>query len=236
MNRRGFLKGLGGVIMAAGACSLLPSAAQAAASEEHLAYNPLNPGLIGRGQMSTEMGRSGLRQLSLAYAHGDGEAFDGVYWRDGQYVHNALAAINDLMRDRRRNVNIDVDPALLDLVHDFALQAGIDGEIQIISGYREDSRAGSRRRRGGTDSMHAFGMAIDIKVPGRSNLDLVNIAWDMQRGGVGYYGNSRHVHLDVGDVRRWGFGRGTRASTGSRGRKPAQRKPNAKAGGNTRKA
>ncbi len=44
--------------------------------------------------------------------------------------------------------------------------------------------------------------AIDIALPGVDMRDLRNAAWDMQRGGVGYY--PAFVHVDTGRVRTWG--------------------------------
>jgi uncharacterized protein YcbK (DUF882 family) len=45
--------------------------------------------------------------------------------------------------------------------------------------------------------------AIDIRVPGVSTRDLQSAALALHRGGVGYYGRSQFVHVDVGPVRRW---------------------------------
>jgi uncharacterized protein YcbK (DUF882 family) len=47
------------------------------------------------------------------------------------------------------------------------------------------------------------GEAIDIRIPGVSTSQLRNIALSLHRGGVGYYPESRFVHVDVGPVRRW---------------------------------
>jgi len=48
------------------------------------------------------------------------------------------------------------------------------------------------------------GMAIDIRVPGRSLRSLHRVALDMAAGGVGYYPRSDFVHVDTGRIRRWG--------------------------------
>jgi uncharacterized protein YcbK (DUF882 family) len=45
--------------------------------------------------------------------------------------------------------------------------------------------------------------AIDIRVPGVTTRELQSAALALHRGGVGYYGRSKFVHVDVGPVRRW---------------------------------
>jgi uncharacterized protein YcbK (DUF882 family) len=49
--------------------------------------------------------------------------------------------------------------------------------------------------------------AIDIRVPGVSTLALRNAALALHAGGVGFYPVSQFVHVDVGPVRTWQFGR-----------------------------
>jgi uncharacterized protein YcbK (DUF882 family) len=52
-------------------------------------------------------------------------------------------------------------------------------------------------------SQHMRGMAIDIRVPGRSLVKVHRAALALGLGGVGYYPRSDFVHVDVGRVRRW---------------------------------
>ena len=52
-------------------------------------------------------------------------------------------------------------------------------------------------------SMHLYGRAIDIRLTDRPLSPLRETAWDMQRGGVGYYPASDFVHVDTGRIRRW---------------------------------
>jgi uncharacterized protein YcbK (DUF882 family) len=49
--------------------------------------------------------------------------------------------------------------------------------------------------------------AIDLRVPGVSTARLRNAALSLHEGGVGYYPVSQFVHVDVGPVREWSFGR-----------------------------
>jgi uncharacterized protein YcbK (DUF882 family) len=46
-------------------------------------------------------------------------------------------------------------------------------------------------------------LAIDIRMPGVNTSHLRDAALALHRGGVGYYGGSDFVHVDVGRVRRW---------------------------------
>ncbi|MGH9726921.1 MAG: YcbK family protein, partial [Candidatus Acidiferrales bacterium] len=65
---------------------------------------------------------------------------------------------------------------------------------------------------------HMEGHAIDIRVPGVSTAHLRNAALSLHEGGVGYYPVSHFVHVDVGPVRQWTFGRTPRRVYRHRGR------------------
>jgi len=56
-------------------------------------------------------------------------------------------------------------------------------------------------------SQHMLAKAIDIRVPGVNTLTLRNAALALHAGGVGFYPESQFVHVDVGPVRQWQFGR-----------------------------
>ena len=56
------------------------------------------------------------------------------------------------------------------------------------------------------------GHAIDIRVPGVTTVQLRNAALSVGGGGVGYYPVSQFVHVDVGPVRTWTFGRTVRTA------------------------
>jgi uncharacterized protein YcbK (DUF882 family) len=53
------------------------------------------------------------------------------------------------------------------------------------------------------NSLHIYGKAIDIRLPGHELKVLQRAAVDLQRGGVGYYPSSDFVHVDVGRIRYW---------------------------------
>lgn len=65
--------------------------------------------------------------------------------------------------------------------------------IEVISGYR------SARQRG-NESNHNKGLALDFRVAGVNNEDLVTFLRTQENVGVGYYPNSVFVHLDIRDT------------------------------------
>jgi uncharacterized protein YcbK (DUF882 family) len=135
-----------------------------------------------------------------------GESLTAIYWEEGRYVPDALAAVNKVLRDFRTGDEHPIDPQLLDLLH--GLNGKIDNKspFQVISGYRSpQTNAMLHERSDGVanKSLHMQGMAIDIRVPGVQLDHLHKAALDMGRGGVGYYPQSDFVHVDVGRVRQW---------------------------------
>ncbi|HXW83125.1 MAG TPA: DUF882 domain-containing protein [Candidatus Binataceae bacterium] len=144
------------------------------------------------------------RVLNLFNVH-TGESLHAVYWRNGRYLADALFRINYLLRDYRQNRVKPIDTRLLDLLTTLRQRLHGAGPFQVLSGYRcPATNAMLHAETGGVSahSLHMEGKAIDIMVPGRSLARVRQVAWDMQRGGVGYY-PGRFVHLDVGRVRWW---------------------------------
>jgi uncharacterized protein YcbK (DUF882 family) len=61
-----------------------------------------------------------------------------------------------------------------------------------------------RKGRGvASQSLHMFGQAIDIRVPGIRTGELKTLAVALAAGGVGYYPQPDFVHVDIGRVRSW---------------------------------
>lgn len=135
-----------------------------------------------------------------------GENMKAVYWSQGAYLPQALADVNHIMRDYRTGEVKEIDPDLLDLL--FALRQKLErtGPFHIISGYRSaetNSLLSAMSDGVAKNSLHIYGKAIDIRIPGCELKTLQRAAIDLGRGGVGYYPGSDFVHLDVGRVRRW---------------------------------
>jgi uncharacterized protein YcbK (DUF882 family) len=100
----------------------------------------------------------------------------------------------------------EIDTDLLDLL--FALHQKLEGTdpFHVISGYRSlatNSLLSSRSKGVAKNSLHIYGKAIDIRLPGYELKTLQRAAVDLRRGGVGYYSSSDFVHVDVGRVRYW---------------------------------
>lgn len=145
------------------------------------------------------------RVLSLYNIHTE-EFLDTVYWQEGHYVHGALADINHLFRDWRTGKVMPIYPDLLDLL--FALREKLKSTkpFYIVSGYRTPrSNAILKKTKHGVarNSLHMYGKAVDIRLPGFSLSALRENAIELKLGGVGYYPYSRFLHLDVGDIRSW---------------------------------
>lgn len=145
------------------------------------------------------------RRLKFFNLH-TGERLDAVYCEKGKYVAQALAEINYILRDFRQNAIKPIHPALLDLVVAIRRRLGTDGELDVISGYRTPRTNAMLAARGhgvARHSLHMDGMAIDLRVPGRTLEQLHRAAVSARGGGVGYYPRSNFVHVDVGRVRYW---------------------------------
>ena len=150
--------------------------------------------------------------LRMHHLH-TGEDIDVVYRVGDTYIPEALDRLNHFLRDHRTQDVSSYDPKEFDVLH--ALMASLgrpDGVIDIVCGYRTPwSNAllrGGRASSGVAEhSQHMLAKAIDIRVPGVSTVALRDAALSLHAGGVGFYPVSQFVHVDVGPVRTWQFGR-----------------------------
>jgi uncharacterized protein YcbK (DUF882 family) len=143
--------------------------------------------------------------LSFVNTH-TGDTFADAYWESGNYIPDAMAAINNVMRDHRSGEVHEIDPRLLDQLHTLKAQVGGAAPYQIISGYRSPATNAALHAASdgvATRSLHMDGRAIDIRMGGVALPRLRDAAIAMQAGGVGYYEASDFIHLDTGRVRRW---------------------------------
>jgi uncharacterized protein YcbK (DUF882 family) len=150
--------------------------------------------------------------LHLHHLH-TGESLDVVYRVGDTYIPAALDKLNYFLRDHRTDAEKPYDPKEFDLLHALMSQLGRpNGVIDIVCGYRTPWSNHFLRTRAtqtgvAEHSQHMEAKAIDIRVPGVSTLKLRNAALSLHDGGVGYYPVSQFVHVDVGPVRDWSFGR-----------------------------
>jgi uncharacterized protein YcbK (DUF882 family) len=147
------------------------------------------------------------RRLAFDNLH-TGERLSLEYWAKGAYIPDALSSINHLLRDFRTGDVHMIEPRLLDLLSMLQTKLDTSSPFAVISGYRSPTtnarlKAGREHSGVAAKSLHMVGMAIDIRVAGRSLDTLHRTALALQAGGVGYYPQSDFVHVDVGRRRAW---------------------------------
>ncbi len=155
-------------------------------------------------------GKSQERVLDFYNTHTH-ETLSATFWRNGRYNVQALQKINWILRDHRSGDVRDMSYELMNYLHAIKLelrQRYPEQEIvfHVISGYRSKATNDMLRARGGGQaktSRHMLGDAIDIRVPGIDSAEIRDIAWCLQRGGVGYYRGSDFVHIDTHKIRHW---------------------------------
>ena len=148
---------------------------------------------------------SEVRSLSL-FNPRTKEGYNGVYWRNGEYVASALARVNYIMRDVRTDDIKQIDTDLLDLIHKLSLKLKTDGPFHILSGYRSpktNSLIVKQFERTAKNRFHTKGQAVDIRLPGLRASKLRRAAFELREGGIGFYPRRKFVHVDVGPVRYW---------------------------------
>jgi uncharacterized protein YcbK (DUF882 family) len=131
---------------------------------------------------------------------------NAVYWVEGQYLPESLAAIDHVLRDHRTDEIKPIDPLLLDLLHGIREELGCYQAFHIISGYRSPATNAYLRsvsRAVAEHSLHMDGKAVDLRLPGWAAFTVRSVAMDLRVGGVGYYARSEFVHVDVGPIRYW---------------------------------
>ncbi len=165
--------------------------------------------LAAMPDMAHALSRSGSSARALAFKHmHTGEQLSLVYRIGDSYVPEGLSRLARLMRDFRTGDVHPIDPALLDTLWQVQANLRTSSPFDIISAYRSPKTNTMLRGRSAhtgvaKDSMHLYGRAIDIRLPGVALADVRDAALELKRGGVGYYADSGFVHLDTGRVRRW---------------------------------
>lgn len=143
--------------------------------------------------------RFSTRKLSLYNIHTQ-ETFEGIYWRENQYDKKALERLTYLLRDRRNNKKLPMDPRLFDALHRLQSTLGTQDPFQVICGYRsQETNAMLHKVKKGVSkkSLHMKGKAIDISHEAVSLKELSRAARALKVGGVGYYPRSHFIHMDI---------------------------------------
>jgi uncharacterized protein YcbK (DUF882 family) len=145
------------------------------------------------------------RQLAFYHTH-TRLSLDVVYYQNGAYVDSALDEINRFLKDFRTGDITEINPELLDLLHDVRNELGSEQPYEVISAYRSPKTNEMLRtttKGVAKKSQHLKGNAIDVRLRGVRTMTLRETALRMERGGVGYYPKSDFVHMDMGPVRQW---------------------------------
>lgn len=145
------------------------------------------------------------RQLSFYHTH-TRLSLDVVYYQNGDYDQSALDRINRFLKDFRTGDVEEINPGLLDLLHDVRNELDSDAAFEVISAYRSPKTNEMLRQTTtgvAKNSRHTMGDAIDVRLRGVRTGKLRDTALRMERGGVGYYPKSDFVHMDMGPVRAW---------------------------------
>ncbi len=145
------------------------------------------------------------KNLSFYNTH-TGESLKTTYWANGQYISEALSDVNFILRDHRTDEMKPINNTLLNLLHVIKMKIGTQQPFHIISGYRSlftNILLRKNSNRVAENSLHMYGKAIDVRLPGCKLHKLRQIAMNLKGGGVGYYPSSDFIHIDVGRVRFW---------------------------------
>ncbi|MEO8811471.1 MAG: YcbK family protein [Caulobacteraceae bacterium] len=162
-------------------------------------------GVLGAAPLALAFPERDVRRLMFDNLH-TGEQLAVAYWEDGAYVPQALWAVNRVLRDHRTNEVHIIAPGLLDLLTALSGTLQSPAVYEVISGYRSASTNAmlhAESAQVATGSLHMKGEAIDIRMPGRACSQIRDAALYLYQGGVGYYGTSDFVHVDVGQPRTW---------------------------------
>ncbi len=147
------------------------------------------------------------RTLSLHNIHTKENATI-TFKRDGKFIPEGMKQINHFMRDWRKNIEITMDPALIDLIWELHRELGSQQPVHLICGHRSSGTNESLRRTVGgqaKNSRHITGQAADLMFPDVPIKQLRYSALVRERGGVGFYPSSGipFIHVDTGNVRHW---------------------------------
>lgn len=149
-----------------------------------------------------------MKDKTLAFLNlHTGERVRATYWAEGQYLPEALSAIEKVLRDHRTDEVYAMDLNLLNMLQLLQTRVATKEEFHVISGYRSpktNAMLSAHSNGVATRSLHMQGKAIDIRLPGQALTDLRKAALSLESGGVGYYPKSNFLHIDTGRVRQWG--------------------------------
>ena len=151
-------------------------------------------------------GAGDVRKIKLVNPR-TGDSVNTVYWIEGEYVSEALAEIDYLMRDWRVDRIKPISTKVIDIMAAAHQLLDTSEPYTVYSGYRtpQTNRLLRSRSRGvARNSYHTKAMAADLHLKTRSVRQMAGAAERLGSGGVGRYSRSDFVHMDCGPVRSWG--------------------------------
>lgn len=184
---------------------LKPSNTSALSRRKLLGAAGAAAGAFAFGPAAVAATTPGTRRLAFTNLH-TGESLDCCYFEGEAYNPEELARIAKVLRDHRSGDMHPIDKRLLDTLHRLRGALDTNQPFHVISGYRSpvsNAKMAAASNGVAKKSLHMDGMAIDIRIPGVDLKHLHKAAKALQMGGVGYYGDSNFVHVDVGRVRYW---------------------------------
>ncbi|PVH30525.1 YcbK family protein [Pararhodobacter oceanensis] len=151
-------------------------------------------------------GAGDIRRIRM-HSGRTGESLDMIYWIEGEYIPEALEAVNHFFRDWRNDRVHRIDTRTIDIMAASHNLLEVDEPYMLLSGYRSpETNAMLRRRSSGVarNSRHMVGQAADLRLRSRSVNQIARAAQACNAGGVGRYSRSNFTHMDCGPVRSWG--------------------------------
>jgi uncharacterized protein YcbK (DUF882 family) len=113
----------------------------------------------------------------------------GLFTRKGALDKGSVTKLSYLCREKVTNKVKRLNVRLVKMIQRIA-QEFPDKPIEIISGYRASEV-------GGQESQHAFGRALDFRIPGVPLQQIFRACKSQPRSGCGIYPKSGFVHMDA---------------------------------------
>lgn len=126
--------------------------------------------------------------------------------RSGEYDREALRELNYFLRCPHSQEICEIDIQLVEDINQIEQLVGKGKEIRIYSAYRSPSYNELLIRLGrgaAPKSLHTTGQALDFSISGVRLSQIRRAAFNLKRGGVGYYRRQGFIHLDTGPIRYW---------------------------------
>jgi uncharacterized protein YcbK (DUF882 family) len=136
-----------------------------------------------------------------------GESVKVCYWAQGRYSPEGYTQLCWLLRDTRAVQAVQMDTTLLNVLaglYAYYRAYGRAGPVFVTSGYRTEGTNRLLSTEGAAhNSMHVYGRAADITIPGVPLEHLARVKRYLHAGGLGFYPTRHFIHVDTGLTRSW---------------------------------